>query len=129
MSATILLELTTNRSPKDHPDTAGDLIQAQMTNDVLFLPNEHEAITTATAQPERLHTVRSRVANTTDRPSDEIHDQSSRLPFRRLIAAYLCLSIIYFTSSLDINSVALALPVIARDLGAGSSITWLERPI
>ncbi|EHK26844.1 uncharacterized protein TRIVIDRAFT_187840 [Trichoderma virens Gv29-8] len=56
--------------------------------------------------------------------SDEIHDQSSRLPFRRLIAAYLCLSIIYFTSSLDINSVALALPIIARDLGAGSSITW-----
>ncbi|PTB34769.1 hypothetical protein M441DRAFT_154917 [Trichoderma asperellum CBS 433.97] len=95
-----------------------------MTNDVSFLPNEPEAITTAIAQPERLHTVRSRVANTTDRPSDEIHDQSSRLPFRRLIAAYLCLSIIYFTSSLDINSVALALPVIARDLGAGSSITW-----
>jgi MFS family permease len=54
----------------------------------------------------------------------EIHDQSSRLPFRRLLSAYLCLAAIYFISTLDINSVATALPAISRSLGAGSSITW-----
>ncbi|UKZ83014.1 hypothetical protein TrVFT333_010815 [Trichoderma virens FT-333] len=124
MSTTILLELNTNRSPQNHRDTASHSAQAQVTSDGSFLPNEHEATTTATPQPEHLHTVRARIVNSVDRSSDEIHDQSSRLPFRRLIAAYLCLSIIYFTSSLDINSVALALPIIARDLGAGSSITW-----
>ncbi|UKZ65982.1 uncharacterized protein TrAtP1_007167 [Trichoderma atroviride] len=124
MSATILLELTTSRSPQNHADTTDDLTEGQMTNNISSLPNEREAVTTATSQSQRLRTVRSRVANSADRSSDDIHDQSSRLPFRRLIAAYLCLSAIYFTSSLDINSVALALPVIARDLGAGSSITW-----
>ncbi|KAM0261138.1 hypothetical protein ACHAQJ_002400 [Trichoderma viride] len=123
MSATILLELSNTNRP-NHQDTTGALTQAPITGDALFLPNGHEATTTATPQLERLHTVRARVTNSSDRSSDGIHDQSSRLPFRRLIAAYLCLSIIYFTSSLDINSVALALPVIARDLGAGSSITW-----
>ncbi|KAK1255569.1 hypothetical protein MKX08_009564 [Trichoderma sp. CBMAI-0020] len=123
MSATVLLELMTNRSPQNHADTTDDLTEGQMTHDISFLPNEREAISTATFQSDRLRTVRSRVANS-DRSSDEIHDQSSRLPFRRLIAAYLYLSAIYFTSPLDINSVALALPIIARDLGAGSSITW-----
>jgi len=54
----------------------------------------------------------------------EIHDQTSRLPFTRLISAYLCLAAIYFISSLDINSVATALPAISRSLDAGNSITW-----
>ncbi|RFU77391.1 mfs [Trichoderma arundinaceum] len=124
MSATILLDLQTNRSPRINRDAIGDSTQAQMIGDISFLPNEHEAITTATPQLEPLNRVRARRANTLDRSSDEIYDQSSRLPFRRLIAAYLCLSIIYFTSSLDINSVALALPNIAGDLSAGSGITW-----
>ena len=54
----------------------------------------------------------------------EIYDQTSRLPFRRLLSAYLCLAAIYFISTLDINSVATALPAISRSLGAGNSITW-----
>lgn len=62
-------------------------------------------------------------------PSNEhttpgIEDQSSRLPFRRLMSAYLCLAAIYFISTLDINSVATALPAISRSLDAGNSITW-----
>ncbi|KAF6844637.1 major facilitator superfamily transporter [Colletotrichum musicola] len=40
------------------------------------------------------------------------------------MAAYLCLAAIYFIQTLDINSVATALPPIARSLGAGNSITW-----
>lgn len=53
-----------------------------------------------------------------------IEDQTSRLPFRRLISAYMCLAAIYFISTLDINSVATALPAISRSLDAGNSITW-----
>ncbi|KAI1848067.1 hypothetical protein JX266_006180 [Neoarthrinium moseri] len=56
---------------------------------------------------------------------DALDDQTSRLPFRRLMAAYLCLALIYFISTLDINSVATALPAISRSLDAGSSITWV----
>ncbi|KAH0522840.1 hypothetical protein TsFJ059_006627 [Trichoderma semiorbis] len=123
MSATAVLELTDNQR-RNHQNTSGVSTHTQIIGDVSLLSNQHEAITTATTQSERLHPVRSRTANTIDSSSDEIHDQSSRLPLRRLIPAYLCLSIIYFTSSLDINSVALALPNIASDLGAGSSITW-----
>jgi Na+/melibiose symporter-like transporter len=54
----------------------------------------------------------------------DIHDQTSGLPFGRLISAYLCLAAIYFISSLDINSVATALQAISRSLDAGNSITW-----
>ncbi|KAK9412924.1 putative Major facilitator superfamily domain-containing protein [Seiridium unicorne] len=53
-----------------------------------------------------------------------LDDQTSRLPFRRLMSAYLCLAAIYFVSTLDINSVATALPTISRSLNAGNSITW-----
>lgn len=64
-------------------------------------------------------------ANTPPRgDSHELYDQTSRLPFRRLLSAYLCLAAIYFISSLDINSVATALPAISRSLNAGNSITW-----
>ncbi|KAJ0383341.1 hypothetical protein COL922a_010680 [Colletotrichum nupharicola] len=48
----------------------------------------------------------------------DIVDQSSRLPFGRLMSAYICLAAIYFIQTLDINSVATALPAIARSLGA-----------
>ncbi|CAI6331999.1 unnamed protein product [Periconia digitata] len=53
-----------------------------------------------------------------------LEDQTSRLPFRRLMLVYACLSTTYFTSVLDINSVASALPVIGDSLNAGPSITW-----
>ncbi|KAL1629127.1 hypothetical protein SLS56_005570 [Neofusicoccum ribis] len=61
---------------------------------------------------------------TTPNSPHEIHDQTSRLPLRRLLAAYSCLAAIYFISFLDINSAATALPVISRALNAGTSITW-----
>ncbi|PSN67297.1 MFS general substrate transporter [Corynespora cassiicola Philippines] len=56
--------------------------------------------------------------------SQDITDQTSRLPFGRLILAYLCLAAIYFIQTLDINSVATALPAISQSLNAGTSITW-----
>ncbi|KAI1080416.1 MFS general substrate transporter [Whalleya microplaca] len=60
----------------------------------------------------------------TPTPESELQDQTSRLPFPRLISAYLCLAAVYFISILDINSVATALPSISRSLNAGNSITW-----
>ncbi|KAI1379818.1 MFS general substrate transporter [Hypoxylon crocopeplum] len=53
-----------------------------------------------------------------------LQDQTLRLPFPRLITAYLCLAAIYFISILDINSVATALPSISHALDAGNTITW-----
>ncbi|KAH8893895.1 MFS general substrate transporter [Thozetella sp. PMI_491] len=63
-------------------------------------------------------------AEATAQSTSLLHDQTSRLPFRRLISAYLCLAAIYFISTLDINSVATALPAMGRSLDAGASITW-----
>lgn len=57
-------------------------------------------------------------------PTTELQDQTLRLPFPRLITAYLCLAAIYFISILDINSVATALPSISTSLNAGNTITW-----
>ena len=37
---------------------------------------------------------------------------------------YACLATAYFTSTLDINAVATALPVIGNSLNAGTTITW-----
>ena len=53
-----------------------------------------------------------------------IDDQTSRLPFGRLMLVYACLATAYFTSTLDINAVATALPVIGNSLSAGTTITW-----
>ncbi|TVY45765.1 putative transporter [Lachnellula occidentalis] len=72
--------------------------------------------------PSRLNS--RQIAAVSEAAEPEIHDQTLRLPFRRLISAYLCLAAIYFISSLDINSVATALPAIAKSLDAGNSITW-----
>lgn len=57
-------------------------------------------------------------------PEKQLEDQASRLPFPRLMAAYLCLCLCYFTSYLDMNAVTTALPTIADALNAGPSITW-----
>ncbi|KAI1080139.1 major facilitator superfamily-domain-containing protein [Whalleya microplaca] len=56
--------------------------------------------------------------------SDQIHDQSSRLPFHRLMIAYTCLAFIFFISYFDVNSVSTALPAISHSLDAGNTITW-----
>lgn len=55
----------------------------------------------------------------------QLEDQTQRLPFSRLIAAYLCLCLAYFISYLDTNSVTTSLPVISDALDAGPSITWV----
>ena len=55
----------------------------------------------------------------------QLEDQTQRLPFARLIAAYLCLCLCYFISYLDMNSVTTALQVVSEALDAGPSITWV----
>ncbi|KAF5633402.1 major facilitator superfamily transporter [Fusarium sp. NRRL 52700] len=55
----------------------------------------------------------------------ELQDQSQRLPFFRLILAYLCLCFCYFISYLDMNSVATSLPTISEALDAGPTVTWV----
>ncbi|KAK2680757.1 Major facilitator superfamily [Fusarium oxysporum f. sp. vasinfectum] len=75
------------------------------------------------------------VAGSIDQPVDldtesnsgdpELQDQSQRLPFFRLILAYLCLCFCYFISYLDMNSVATSLPTISEALDAGPTVTWV----
>ncbi|KAI1811229.1 MFS general substrate transporter [Poronia punctata] len=57
--------------------------------------------------------------------SDDIDDQTQRLPFPRLIAAYLCLCLCYFIAYLDMSAVATALPTISEYFGTGTTITWV----
>lgn len=60
-------------------------------------------------------------------PSDhshQLHDQTLRLSFPRLIAAYLGLCACYFISYLDMNTTTTALPTISNALHAGPTITW-----
>lgn len=59
----------------------------------------------------------------------KLEDQTSRLPFVQLMAAYLCLCACYFTSFLDSNAVATALPTMGAALGAGPSITCKQHPV
>lgn len=54
----------------------------------------------------------------------QLHDQTLRLSFPRLIASYLCLCACYFISYLDMNSTTTALPTISNALSAGTTITW-----
>ncbi|EAT87036.2 hypothetical protein SNOG_05972 [Parastagonospora nodorum SN15] len=62
--------------------------------------------------------------NQTPQLSLKVPNQASRLPFPRLIAAYLCLCLCYFTIYLDTAGVTTALPTISTALSAGPSITW-----
>lgn len=57
-------------------------------------------------------------------PPNPLTDQGNRLPFARLITAYLCLCMAYFISYLDLNSTILSLPTVGEALHAGPSITW-----
>ncbi|KAI0127597.1 major facilitator superfamily domain-containing protein [Xylariales sp. AK1849] len=82
------------------------------------------AVTPVVGPPSAAATPTGIAVQGASKGSHEIFDQTSRLPFHRLISAYLCLAAIYFISTLDINSVATALPAISRSLNAGSSITW-----
>lgn len=60
-----------------------------------------------------------------DPSQSELEDQSQRLPFVRLILAYLCLCFCYLISYLDMNSVATSLPTISEALDAGPTVTWV----
>ncbi|KAI0814557.1 MFS general substrate transporter [Xylaria sp. FL0064] len=56
---------------------------------------------------------------------DQLDDQTQRLSFPQLMAAYLCLCLCYFISYLDMTSVATALPTISEYFDAGTTITWV----
>lgn len=60
-----------------------------------------------------------------DSSPDQLDDQTQRLPFLRLMAAYLCLCLCYFISYLDMNAVTTSLPTISDALHAGPGITWV----
>ncbi|RGP70081.1 hypothetical protein FSPOR_4193 [Fusarium sporotrichioides] len=60
-----------------------------------------------------------------DPAKTELQDQSQRLPFVRLLLAYLCLCFCYLISYLDMNSVATSLPTISEALNAGPTVTWV----
>ncbi|KAG8773300.1 hypothetical protein FRC12_002591 [Ceratobasidium sp. 428] len=74
-------------------------------------PTPAERIETTTPQS-------SRVAITID-------DQSSRLPFKKLLVVISSLSACVFVSFLDQTSVSTVLPAIAHDLGAADRINWV----
>lgn len=78
-------------------------------NDSQITSTQHANNATTPGTPSNAHT---------------IDDQSSRLPFGRLMVVYACLATAYATSTLDIISVASALPVIGSSLNAGTTITW-----
>ncbi|KAF8609401.1 MFS general substrate transporter [Ceratobasidium sp. AG-I] len=59
------------------------------------------------------------------RPIITIEDQSSRLPFKKLLVVFLSLFICLFISFLDQTSVSTVLPAIAHDLGAADRINWV----
>ncbi|KAG8703663.1 hypothetical protein FRC09_004018 [Ceratobasidium sp. 395] len=54
-----------------------------------------------------------------------IDDQSSRLPFKKLLVVFLSLFICLSISFLDQTSVSTVLPAIAHDLGAADRINWV----
>ncbi|CEL58270.1 putative transporter C3H1,06c OS=Schizosaccharomyces pombe (strain 972 / ATCC 24843) GN=SPAC3H1.06c PE=3 SV=1 [Rhizoctonia solani AG-1 IB] len=54
-----------------------------------------------------------------------IEDQSSRLPFKKLVVVFLSLFVCLFVSFLDQTSVSTVLPAIAHDLGAADRINWV----
>lgn len=53
-----------------------------------------------------------------------IHDQTNLLPKRELLIVFSALSISLFICFVDQNGVGVALPTIARDLNAQSTVSW-----
>ncbi|KAI0966818.1 major facilitator superfamily domain-containing protein [Xylaria arbuscula] len=82
-------------------------------------PALHDLIRT---QPD-VHSLQYRASDS--HVDNQLEDQSQRLPFPRLIAAYLCLCLCYLISYLDMTSVTTALPTIAGSLDASATITWV----
>jgi len=104
------------------------LIIANMTDHIEGSVQVCEAKTSTTYAPQVLN-LKPSLRNETvkiilSNEPNQIHDQTLRLSFPRLIAAYICLCACYFTSFLDMNSVTTALPTISHSLNAGATITW-----
>jgi MFS family permease len=87
----------------------------------------HTGVTLRTSnddQTNNTHHDENRSTTPTPNNAHNIDDQSSRLPFNRLMLVYACLATAYATSTLDITAVASALPAIGNSLNAGTTITW-----
>jgi predicted MFS family arabinose efflux permease len=84
----------------------------------------HPGFTLRTNNDPQITSIRHDGNAATPSNAHSIDDQTSRLPFGRLMLVYACLATAYFTSTLDINAVATALHVIGTSLNAGTTITW-----
>lgn len=89
-------------------------------------PNERDSSKTPPPRPAMASetTIRQPSPNGSSAKRLDLHDQTQRLSFPRLIAAYLCLCFCYFISYFDMNSTTTALPTISKALSAGTTITW-----
>lgn len=58
-------------------------------------------------------------------PRAAIHDQAVHLTGVQLAVVFITLALLMFVATLDTTCVSTAVPAIARDLGAGNSITWV----
>ena len=54
-----------------------------------------------------------------------IQDQSSRLPFKKLLVVFLGLAVSLMLAFLDQTSVSTALPSVAREFDAASEVSWV----
>lgn len=98
-----------------------------MTSPILSESTDIEAQNVKNAKPPS-HTTTTESTRRASAPAvdvaHQLHDQTLRLSFPRLIAAYLCLCACYFISYLDMNSTTTALPTISNALQAGTTVTW-----
>lgn len=97
-----------------------------MTSQILSESTDVEAQNVKNAKPPS-HTTATEPTNKAAPAVDvahQLHDQTIRLSFPRLIAVYLCLCACYFISYLDMNSTTTALPTISNALQAGTTVTW-----
>lgn len=78
-----------------------------------------------TPTPTPTHSGAQTPAAQSSRPTVTIDDQSSRLPFKKLLVVFLSLFMCLFVSFLDQTSVSTVLPAIAHDLGAADRINWV----
>ena len=53
-----------------------------------------------------------------------VFDQTNILPRKRMLIVYSALAVSLFTSLVDQNGIGVALPTIAKELNAESTISW-----
>ncbi|KAH7344417.1 major facilitator superfamily domain-containing protein [Rhizoctonia solani] len=92
-------------------------------------PTPRAALGIRPASPSRSQTPTHQTSGTQTPQSSHdvamVEDQSSRLPFKKLLVVFLSLFICLFVSFLDQTSVSTVLPAIAHDLGAADRINWV----